>query len=39
MVFGPDPSSWLHSVYFMAVAITFGVIQLGFVWTIRNQAK
>ena len=39
LLFGPDPSSWVASVYYMAVGITAGVVQVSVAWTIRNRPK
>jgi hypothetical protein len=39
LLFGPDPSTWAADVYYMAVAIAAGAMQLSLAWTIRNRAK
>lgn len=39
LLFGPDPSTWVASVYYIAVAIASGVLQLFLAWTIRHRAR
>jgi hypothetical protein len=39
LLFGPDPSTWVAGVYYMAVAIAAGALQLTLAWTIRNRAR
>lgn len=39
LLFGPDPSTWVSDVYYMAVAIAAGAMQLSLAWTTRNRAK
>ena len=39
LLFGPDPSTWVPDVYYMAVAIAAGALQLLLAWTIRNRAQ
>jgi hypothetical protein len=38
LLFGPNPSTWLASVYYMGVAIAAGAMQLFVAWTIRKRA-
>ncbi len=39
LLFGPDPSTWVASVYFMTVAIASGALQLSIAWRIRNRPR
>lgn len=39
LLFGPDPSTWAADVYYMAVAIAAGAMQLSVAWTIRHRTK
>ncbi len=39
LLFGPDPSTWVASVYYMTIAIAAGALQLSVAWTIRDRAR
>ena len=38
LLFGPDPTTWVATLYFTAVAIAGGVVQLALAWFVRNRA-
>lgn len=37
LLFGPDPTSWVATAYYTAVAIAGGVMQLALVWMLRKR--
>lgn len=39
LLFGPDPTTWVATIYFTAVAIASAGMQLALAWLVRNRAK
>ncbi len=39
LLFGPEPTTWVATFYFTAVAIAGGAIQLAIAWVVRNRAE
>lgn len=39
ILFGPEPTTWVANVYFTAVAIAAGAVQVALAWTLRIRAE
>ncbi len=39
LLFGPEPTTWVATLYFTAVAMAAGAMQLAMAWVVRVRAK